>query len=360
MTETFSENVVIDGASDVIQLRVQGHTTQTQPLQDWEDSSGETLVRVTGDGKIQAGDLGLSTPTALIEASADLTPVSSMPRRGVHALGRFTGVLTEALTWAVHEFELLGSGGIDTLQTALRAKITNQNTGAMTNAELRAAEFEAANEKGGSGNAAKQITGVRGIARNAAGAHTAKSVGIEATIANDIGGVISEAAAFEVATPTNSGTYETLYGLRVPDLNQGTHNYALYTGEGIVHLGDHQELPIAAETPSGYPPTGFIALYPKLADGVPVLWAKDSVGNETQLGGPGSETSAFHINVSGEIASLTEKGAPATADWIVIEDSAASNAKKKVQLGNLPGATGGGPSPDVNFLQVVLYAQVFG
>ncbi len=52
---------------------------------------------------------------------------------------------------------------------------------------------------------------------------------------------------------------------------------------------------------------------------------------------PQHDASAIHDNVSGEIAALDEKGSPAAADLILIEDSEASNAKKKVQIGNLPG-----------------------
>lgn len=53
-------------------------------------------------------------------------------------------------------------------------------------------------------------------------------------------------------------------------------------------------------------------------------------------GGSGSDTTAIHTNTANEIASLTEKVTPVSSDLLVIEDSAASNAKKKVQIGNLP------------------------
>jgi hypothetical protein len=52
----------------------------------------------------------------------------------------------------------------------------------------------------------------------------------------------------------------------------------------------------------------------------------------------GTDAAAIHDNVSGEISAITEKTAPVAADLIVIEDSAASNAKKRVQIGNLGGA----------------------
>lgn len=45
----------------------------------------------------------------------------------------------------------------------------------------------------------------------------------------------------------------------------------------------------------------------------------------------------IHQNQSGEINALTEKTTPVDADLVIIEDSEASNVKKKVQVGNLGG-----------------------
>lgn len=49
----------------------------------------------------------------------------------------------------------------------------------------------------------------------------------------------------------------------------------------------------------------------------------------------GKDTTAIHDNESAEISALTEKSTPVAADLVLIEDSAASNAKKKVQVTNL-------------------------
>lgn len=54
-----------------------------------------------------------------------------------------------------------------------------------------------------------------------------------------------------------------------------------------------------------------------------------------------NDTDAIHDNVSGEIAAITEKATPVGADLLVIEDSAASNTKKRVQISNLPLPTDG-------------------
>ena len=53
-------------------------------------------------------------------------------------------------------------------------------------------------------------------------------------------------------------------------------------------------------------------------------------------GGPGSDTTAIHRTAAYEIASIVEKTTPVSADLLLIEDSAAGNLKKSVQVGNLP------------------------
>ncbi len=57
----------------------------------------------------------------------------------------------------------------------------------------------------------------------------------------------------------------------------------------------------------------------------------------------GADATAVHDNVSAEISAVSEKATPVSADLILIEDSADSHAKKKVQIGNLPG--GGTAAP---------------
>ena len=49
-----------------------------------------------------------------------------------------------------------------------------------------------------------------------------------------------------------------------------------------------------------------------------------------------TDTNALHDNVAGEITAIASKGTPVNADTIVIEDSAAADAKKSVTIGNLP------------------------
>ena len=54
----------------------------------------------------------------------------------------------------------------------------------------------------------------------------------------------------------------------------------------------------------------------------------------------GADATAIHDNIASEISVITEKASPINADIVIIEDSAAGNAKKRVQLGNIPSAAG--------------------
>ncbi len=55
--------------------------------------------------------------------------------------------------------------------------------------------------------------------------------------------------------------------------------------------------------------------------------------------GSTTDAAAIHTNQAGEIAALTAKATPVSADLLIIEDSEASNVKKKVQVGSLGGGT---------------------
>ena len=53
-------------------------------------------------------------------------------------------------------------------------------------------------------------------------------------------------------------------------------------------------------------------------------------------GGGGTDVNAVHVNVASEISAITAKATPTTSDFILIEDAADSNNKKKITIGDLP------------------------
>jgi hypothetical protein len=64
-------------------------------------------------------------------------------------------------------------------------------------------------------------------------------------------------------------------------------------------------------------------------------------GNDSRLSDNRTDSNAIHKNVTNEFSSLTEKATLAGTDKLLIEDSAASGAKKYVQVSNLPTGSGG-------------------
>jgi len=69
---------------------------------------------------------------------------------------------------------------------------------------------------------------------------------------------------------------------------------------------------------------------------VDVVEANLDVGNMAGTKA-GVDSTAIHDNVAAEISALTEKLIPVSGDHLLIEDSAAADVKKRVQIGNLPG-----------------------
>jgi hypothetical protein len=99
-----------------------------------------------------------------------------------------------------------------------------------------------------------------------------------------------------------------------------------------------------ASAPGNVAATGF--LYTKTTEGQTNLYYENQDGDEIQLTNDdiaiASDLAAYHSNQTGEISTTPEKTTPVGADVLVIEDSAASYAKKRVQITNLPGGGGGG------------------
>lgn len=238
---TQNDPLVLTGTqSNVTQLEVTAHAPQDHAIQTWRIGGG-AVAQISKDGRLEVGDLAVasSASPALIEADQNIS-ASSQVNQGLQTRGVVANAMTNPLVWSTHDLDFNGSGGIGGDQIALRAKISHNNTGSGTTADLRGGQFEAANTTGSSGQKVKQITGIHAIATNGPGAPTAyvnKATGVKSGIANASGGTIDEAVAFEVAPPTNTGTIGQLYGLRIPDLTLGSLNYAIYTGAGAVRFG---------------------------------------------------------------------------------------------------------------------------
>src|SRR5690606_23091789 len=127
-----------------------------------------------GDGRLQIGSFTsgmMATDDALIEAHRDESDTGK-PRRGLHLLGEVSGTLSTIVAWAVQELVLKGTGSISALHSALRVRLTNENTGTMdSGADLRAADVEIINDGGEVGEPVPEITGLHVAVTNQAGAY---------------------------------------------------------------------------------------------------------------------------------------------------------------------------------------------
>lgn len=277
--QTYTDGVQIEGSEDQVQLEVQGHSTQTQPLQQWQDSAENTRAQVSADGQLQNGDLAMGTPAALVEANNQVTLPSSDIKQGIQSRGKITGQIWDSLAWIVQELALLGSGGVESVQSAVRARLEHNNSGDSTSAELRAGDFESSNQSGSSAQRVGQITGVSGTASNQENAFTQDAVGVEGTVNNATGGDVAEASVLRAKSPTNTGTITKLTGLKIEDMESGTENFAIRTGKGVNQFGDVLQIGYQTSLP-GSSPANFVRLYPKNDD---QLYLQNQSGNEVQL-----------------------------------------------------------------------------
>ncbi len=281
MTETFNEDVIINGQlevndhlevngqADEVQLSVKGHSSQNEALQVWENNSGTDLARVSGAGYLQVGDPD-ATNEALVEAHN--LEDSAKPSRGFHSGGILNGTLSNMVSWIVQELLLKGTGGVNALHSALRVKLTNQNTASETEADmdgakLRAGDFAIVNEGGSSGKSVPEMTGL----------HVA----------------VSNQAA---------GYVDTAYGIKVEveDEGQSEAVYAIHTGEGTVHVGgDLEVLAFSSSNPPEDPvDNGFLKVYVTIeevgGEDVARLYAKGSgLSDSPQLLGGGAVPAGF-------------------------------------------------------------------
>lgn len=193
---------------------------------------------------------------------------------------------------------------------------------------------------GDEGKTIKVVSGAAAWA--AAGAGTGDVIGPATSADNTIArfdGVDSKTIQASLATIDDTGTINIPTG-QTYNINGSAHTHAGGTGDVIGP---------ATNTDGNIPQW----------NGVNSKTLKDGLGLVTTVGSPGSDSSvpseqavreaiaasagadanAIHVNASSEIHGITEKTTPADNDEVVIEDSAAAYAKKRVKKSNLVGSS---------------------
>jgi hypothetical protein len=185
---------------------------------------------------------------AYTDAAADIdTPITIVRASG--GLMTFTRPTSHTSTTAstsrsTGALLLVGGLGSDITSTAtsgseygVNLRILHAPSGASTAAPI-AGQFTASSS---GANAPSQLIGVYGGASNSASAGTVTNVFAHRAIASNLStGTVTNAYGYYVDAIVNSGggSIGTAYGMRISDINVGSANYALYTGAGLVRIGD--------------------------------------------------------------------------------------------------------------------------
>jgi hypothetical protein len=203
-------------------------------------------VAIDGQLRVGSPDMGqMATEDALVEVHRNPDDIQA-PKRGLHLLGAIQSMVQQAISWVVHELELRGSDDIVGKQTAMRVKLTHDNTGDVSQAQLIGTEIEVDNlaDSSASGTAVGQMVGLDVHLHNTTDAQITEAVGLSVGMTND--GTVSDSYAIRttgggkvqidnltsgVVKATVNGTLESLEFNAVPDnflRSDGT--WAMVTG----------------------------------------------------------------------------------------------------------------------------------
>lgn len=218
---TFGQTMV-DGGSDVIQLRVQAHSTQTSALQTWETSAGVVGALFDGAGRLFVGakaTAGIGDTSTLLYTDAFITAIDKT-YQGVSA-----SVTADPSGNTTQSYR----GGLFT------ATSRSTNTRDFTSAAggLLGGTFSVSHLGSGTLTAAKAATFMM------SGKTITTMYGSITEAAVTSGFVWTNLYHAYLANATGAGTLTNQYGLYVEAMTKGgTLNYAIYTNAGLVRFGD--------------------------------------------------------------------------------------------------------------------------
>jgi hypothetical protein len=207
--DTMTGQLFIDGSADAIQLRVQGHSTQTNTLQTWEISTGTVRLSVANTGIIT------HTPATPTSATA-------------HAMDHNVFHSTNAQTF---------------ISMSVKSTLPSSSTGANSNFRtLEATYFNSSNTLGQ--NSALIMTATL---NNNGNSRIERVAMFNFSISANLGLVVDLYGA-KIGNAANAntivlGNVTNAYGLYVNAVTGATSlNYAIYTNAGQNRFGDQLEI----------------------------------------------------------------------------------------------------------------------
>jgi hypothetical protein len=152
-------------------------------------------VAIDGQLRVGSADMGqMATEDALVEVHRNPDDIQA-PKRGLHLLGAIQSAGTTSHLMGCARIGITGSDDIVGKQTAMRVKLTHDNTGDVSQAQLIGTEIEVDNlaDSSVSGTAVGQVVGLDVHLHNNANAQITEAVGLSVGMTND--GTISDSYA---------------------------------------------------------------------------------------------------------------------------------------------------------------------
>ena len=207
----FTVGQMVDGSADAIQLRVQGHSTQTANLATFESSSAGVLVGISGLGGITQSSAG-TMPTLLNSVTANNTGTGSYTAQSYFAQQTAATAQNVAAFNSEVQVRAIGANAsVGTQASGFKIRMFLTGNGTFL-ASITAADMISLNKPWADGSGSRIITTLRGLYIDALGSWSGGAAALTKT---------------------------SLYGIYLENQSgAATNNYAIYTNLGDVSLGD--------------------------------------------------------------------------------------------------------------------------
>ncbi|MGA2490541.1 MAG: hypothetical protein ABSF99_10235, partial [Anaerolineales bacterium] len=248
----FTTQQMVDGTSDQIQVRVQGHSTQTARLQTWEDSAGAVLSSVSGQGYFGIGVAPVTD--VLLKTSKTDVSTSGYPYTiqlyGIHnpptdsstkiytlftnMIGQGAAHLTTIGTFLNQTFN--DNTNLTDYAFALNNQVANRSTGTLSYAYGQSLQIT------NTGGGIISYAYAEIISVSASTGTISNARGMAVTVPSISGtGSIGTAYAIRIDSPSIAGTGSIgyIYAFYIASVSGATtSNYAIYTNAGLIRAGD--------------------------------------------------------------------------------------------------------------------------
>jgi len=225
----------INGSADAIQLRVQGHSTQTNPVLQIETSAAAANFMVFPTGRVRMGLSNYSNTTDILHVAENQS----------HSSGNRNLIYSET----VYATQTGGSGSIFGFSNNI---LINALTGGNPTSGSYSSVFSAfvMNNIPAGRSIPSGVTSIVNRARGYTSASMAGTVNNLAIFGSDLWGLQSNPAGVVTniyglffsalgATSSGGGSITNAYGIKIGDIAGATSlNYAIYTDAGQIRFGD--------------------------------------------------------------------------------------------------------------------------